>query len=118
MGARSSKSSNTKKGTSHSNTNVNAYGTRATGVQPNELKKSNLEGDLTPLRISTDTSTLEIKQTKQEVATPKTGVSGFSSKDDVFYDGIPRLPATLSEKSKSRSFRVGDYFTLATLDVT
>ncbi|XP_076881324.1 protein PSK SIMULATOR 1-like [Bidens hawaiensis] len=82
MGARSSKS----KGSSY----VNAYAYH-------DLNQSNLQDD----------STDERKQTKEEGFSPKRNVSGFSSKEaDEFYDGIPRIPATLSEKSRSRSFRV------------
>ncbi|KAI7734839.1 hypothetical protein M8C21_030681 [Ambrosia artemisiifolia] len=95
MGARSSKSSTPKKGSSY----ANAYGYR-------DSKQSNLQGDLTPSRKDADKPTIERKQTKEEVSSPKTNAAGFSSKDDEFYDGIPRIPATLSEKSRSRSFRV------------
>ncbi|KAI3798034.1 hypothetical protein L1987_33300 [Smallanthus sonchifolius] len=95
MGARSSKSSSAKKGSSY----ANAYGSR-------DLKQSNLQGDSTPSRKETDNSTLERKETKEEVFSPKVNETGFSIKEDEFYDGIPRIPATLSEKSRSRSFRV------------
>lgn len=98
MGARSSKSSIGKKGSSY----ANAYGSR-------DLRQSNLEGDLTPLRTENGDSTPDRKQTKEEVFSPKRNVNGFSSKEDEFYDGIPRIPATLSEKSRSRSFRVGGF---------
>ncbi|XP_023738313.1 protein PSK SIMULATOR 1 isoform X1 [Lactuca sativa] len=100
MGARSSKSSNTKKGSSH------AHGHHSSGIQPNELKQSHFQGDKTPSRMSTHSSTLEKKQTKEPVSTPKTNVSEYSVNEDDFYDGIPRFPMTLSEKSKSRRFRV------------
>lgn len=102
MGARSSKSSITKKGSSY----ANAYGSYGTGVQPHDLKQSNLPGDSTPSRTSTDNSIIERKQTKEDVSSPKTSVTGFGSKEDEFYDGIPRVPATLSEKSRSRSLKV------------
>ncbi|KAK9062601.1 hypothetical protein SSX86_019789 [Deinandra increscens subsp. villosa] len=95
MGARSSKSLSSKKGSSY----ANAYGYH-------DLKQSNLQDDLTPSRLKTDNSNLERKQAKEEVSSPKVSASGFSSKEDEFYDGIPRIPATLSEKSRSRSFRV------------
>lgn len=108
MGARSSKSSNTKKGSS------NAHGHHVTGIQPHELKQSHFQGDKTPSRMSTHSSTLEKKQTKEPVSTPKTNVSEYSVNEDDFYDGIPRFPMTLSEKSKSRRFRVCKIFTLAT----
>ncbi|GJZ07487.1 protein PSK simulator 1 isoform X1 [Tanacetum coccineum] len=101
MGGRSSKSSTTRKGPSHDTTRANAYGSHGTSVQPHELKQFNLQGDSTP-----DSSTIERKPMKQEVSTPKTSACRHSVKEDVFYDGIPRLPATLSEKSRSRSLRV------------
>ncbi|KAL8246308.1 hypothetical protein R6Q59_007524 [Mikania micrantha] len=88
MGARTSKSSTPKKESSY----ANVYGSR--------------EVDSNPSRLNTYDSPLERKQTKEEVLSPKKNVTGFSSKEDEFYDGIPRIPATLSEKSRSRSFRV------------
>lgn len=106
MGARSSKSSITKKGSSQTNTYANAYASNRTGVQPHELKKSNLQNDSTPSRISTDNSTHKRNKTKEEVSTPKMSVSEYNGQEDVFYDGIPRVPATLSEKSRSRRFKV------------
>lgn len=106
MGAKSSKSSITKKRPSHANTYGNAYGSYGTGVQPHELEQSNLQDDSAPSRLSTDSSTHESKLTKEDVSTPRSNVSGYSSKEDVFYDGIPRVPATLSDKSRSRSFKV------------
>ncbi|KAJ0702823.1 hypothetical protein HanPI659440_Chr14g0544021 [Helianthus annuus] len=95
MGARSSKGSTPKKGSSY----ANAYGSR-------DSKQSNFQDDSTPSRKETDNSTLERKQTKEEVVSPKKNATIFSSKEDEFYDGIPRIPAALSEKSRSRSFRV------------
>ncbi|XP_071736297.1 protein PSK SIMULATOR 3-like isoform X2 [Rutidosis leptorrhynchoides] len=103
MGAKSSKNS---KRSPHASTHRNAYGSQGTSVQPHELKRSTLQDDSTPLGLSTNSSNLESNQTKDVVSTPRLNLSGYNSKDDVFYDGIPRVPATLSEKSRSRSFKV------------
>ncbi|KAL4578516.1 hypothetical protein LXL04_014640 [Taraxacum kok-saghyz] len=99
MGARSSKSSTSKKVSSH------AHGHHGTGIQPHELKQSHLQQDSTP-SMSTYSSTIEKDQTKDPISNPKTTVSEYNTKEDDFYDGIPRIPMTLSEKSRSRSFRV------------
>lgn len=103
MGARSS---TTKKGSSYGNAHANAYSYHGTGVQPHELKQSNLQGDSTPSITSTDSFTLEKKQMEEPVSIPKTNISGHGGKEEDFYDGIPRVPAILAEKSRSRSFRV------------
>lgn len=105
MGARSSKSSTTKKGSSYGNASANAYSYHGTGVQPHELKQSNLQGETTPSTTSTD-NFVEKRQMQEPVSIPKMNISGYGGKEDDFYDGIPRVPAILSEKSRSRSFRV------------
>ncbi|XP_024974688.1 uncharacterized protein LOC112512767 isoform X2 [Cynara cardunculus var. scolymus] len=106
MGVRSSKSSTTKKGSSYGNARANAYSYHGTGVQPHELKQSNLQSGSTPSTTSTDSSTLEKRQMEEPVSIPKMSISGYGGKEDEFYDGIPRVPAILSEKSRTRGFRV------------
>nr|XP_043632548.1 protein PSK SIMULATOR 1-like isoform X2 [Erigeron canadensis] len=107
MGAHSSKSSTTKKGSSYVNTCSNASTSHATSAQPHDLNQLEIRGDSIPSRVSSVVdSTNKRLQAKQEVPSLEMNVIKYSDKEDDFYDGIPRLPATLSEKSRSRSFRV------------
>ena len=109
MGARSSKSSTTKKGSSsYGNKHTNAYSYHGTVVQPLDEKQSDSQSGSTPSITNIDSSNLQKEQMEDPVSIPKTSISGYGGKEDDFYDGIPRIPATLSEKSRSRSFRVGE----------
>lgn len=114
MGARSSKSSTPRNRFSDSNSPYNYYGAGRTVYQPNDFRlnsanenKSNTQSNGSPSqgRKSVEKQPEEWKQLKEPSLFPEIGSTGYGSSDDDFYDGIPRFPRALSQKSQSRRSR-------------
>ncbi|GMP36600.1 hypothetical protein CsSME_00008674 [Camellia sinensis var. sinensis] len=105
MGGRSSKNSIPHNRFSNSNGRVDYYGSGRSEYQPNGVKsnseneiKSNLLSNSTPLQVHD--SSVE-KPLKESSSFHEKGSDGYRSNEDDFYDGIPRFPRSLSQKSRS-----------------
>ncbi|CAL5375337.1 unnamed protein product [Camellia sinensis] len=105
MGGRSSKNSIPRNRFSNSNGRVDYYGSGRSEYQPNGVKsnseneiKSNLLSNSTPLQVHD--SSVE-KPLKESSSFHEKGSDGYRSNEDDFYDGIPRFPRSLSQKSRS-----------------
>lgn len=105
MGAKPSKSSIACKESSCVNARVNVYGSGGGAFLSHELEQSKLQGKVTTSRTreSMDIVTQETKQIKEPVSIREVGVTGYGGNEDGFYDGIPRFPGALSQKSRSTS---------------
>ncbi|KAG5563668.1 hypothetical protein RHGRI_000012 [Rhododendron griersonianum] len=111
MGGRSSKGSTPHNRFSDANGPYNNYAAGRTLYQPNDFKsnaakedKSNTQSNGSPSqgRRSVEKQPHEWKQLNEPSLFPETGTTGYGSSEDDFYDGIPRFPRALSQKSRSR----------------
>lgn len=111
MGGRSSKGSTPHNRFSDANGPYNNYAAGRTLYQPNDFKsnsakedKSNTQSNGSPSqgRKSVEKQPHEWKQLNEPSLFPEIGTTGYGSSEDDFYDGIPRFPRALSQKSRSR----------------
>ncbi|CAK9184460.1 unnamed protein product [Ilex paraguariensis] len=116
MGGVCSRSSNAPKESLYAKGRNDFYGSVAGEYKQHEFQvDAHIKLAQPQERKSLDRQSLEeSKQIQEPIRFGETGLTGYGSSDDDFYDGIPRFRKTLSQKSRSfRSKQTAKFYILS-----